>query len=418
MDKNINIWLVQRSEVTPIDKGDNRLLRTGLIADIIANDGHNVTLWTSDFNHFNHSHRFNQNHLSKIKKNYSIQFLKSLGYKSNFSIRRYLDDIYVANQFEKVSKNLPHPDIIMVSMPSIEITSKVVKYSKKNDIPVYVEIRDLWPDIFLDISPLIFKPIIFFVNLYLNIKLKKSLKNADGLIGITESYLKWALNKIKRRKTKNDSVYQMGYLKQNENDLLNYKKLESNTFSFINKSNINVVFVGTIGKTNDLETVLISAKKIANKKLSISFIIAGKGEKYFYLKKKYSYLQNVVFVGWLDRSEIRVLLSKCHIGILPYINSNNYKFNIPNKPSEYLSEGLALALSLDQGEMYQLIQENNIGFSYGNSSNLLIKKLEKLTLDKSKLFEYKKKSLKVFDESFDAQKIYNKLIHFLKERTK
>ena len=52
--------------------------------------------------------------------------------------------MYVANSFTKLAlKDLP--DIILVSMPSIEITSSVIEYARRNKVPVYVEIRDLWP---------------------------------------------------------------------------------------------------------------------------------------------------------------------------------------------------------------------------------------------------------------------------------
>ena len=97
----MKIWLIQRSEITPIDKGNNRLLRTASIAENIINAGHEVIFWTSDFNHFDHDYRFKKSKLVKYKQNYQIQFLKSIGYTKNFSIRRYIDDIYVAKEVYK-----------------------------------------------------------------------------------------------------------------------------------------------------------------------------------------------------------------------------------------------------------------------------------------------------------------------------
>ena len=80
-------------------------------------------------------------------------------------------------------------------MPSIELTSSVIKYAKKNKVPVYVEIRDLWPDIFFDVAPIFSQTICFVLAFFLNQKLKNSLKNADGIIGIANTYLNWALKK-------------------------------------------------------------------------------------------------------------------------------------------------------------------------------------------------------------------------------
>ena len=414
----MKIWLIQRSEVTPIDKGNYRLLRTASIAENIVKAGHEVILWTSDFNHFDHEHRFKKSKLVKYKHNYHIQFLKSIGYTKNFSIRRYIDDIYVAKSFTKLALKKDLPDTILVSMPSIELTSSVIKYAKKNKVPVYVEIRDLWPDIFFDVAPILVKPFVLFFSIFLNQKLKNSLKNADGIIGITESYLNWALKKINRRKSLKDIVIQMGYKKDKSNDYLNethFKKILKK-FSFLKKFQLVTTFIGTIGKTNDLDKVLEAAKLLRNKNMSISFVIAGKGENYSKLLKKYSYLENVYFVGWLDADEIRILLSKSHLGYLPYINSINYKFNIPNKPSEYLSEGLHLALSLKEGEIFDLIDTNKIGFSYRNNSQILVNKLEEFYMNKNKFNEYKLESLRVFRNYFDADRVYTKLTNFLIDR--
>lgn len=417
----MKIWLIQRSEVTSIDKGNYRLLRTASIAENMADAGHDVIFWTSDFNHFEHRHRFKKNKLVKVKNNYHIQFIKSVGYTKNFSVQRYVDDLFVANGFKKLATEKVPPDIIFVSMPSIEIAAKVVKYANINKIPVYVEIRDLWPDIFFDVAPIIIKPLIFFVNIILNYKLKNSLKNADGIIGITDSYLNWALKKIKRNKTQRDIVVQMAYEKNKNEEYLDeikVKKIILEKFSFLNNYKFITVFIGTLGKTNDVKTILEAAKKIKDKNLPIAFVIAGKGEKYNSLFEHYSYLENVYFVGWLDADEIKVLLKISHLGFLPYINTANYKLNIPNKPSEYLSEGLHLALSLSEGEMYNLIKKNNIGFSYGNKSKTLINKLEEYYINKSEFNEYKKLSLNVFYNYFDADKIYMKLINFFVNQKK
>ena len=411
----MKIWLIQRSEITPIDKGNNRLLRTASIAENIINAGHEVIFWTSDFNHFDHDYRFKKSKLVKYKQNYQIQFLKSIGYTKNFSIRRYIDDMYVANSFTKLAFKKDLPDIILVSMPSIEITSSVIEYARRNKVPVYVEIRDLWPDIFLDVTPLPFKPFVFFLNFFFDYKLKKSLKNADGVIGITETYLNWALKKINRRKSQKDTVIQMGYKKNKSNDHLDAIQMKTiiKKFSFLSNFQLVTTVVGTLGKTNDLETILEAAKVLNIKNMSIVLVIAGKGESYCKLIKKYSYLENVYFVGWLNADEIKFLLSKSHLGYLPYINSKNYKFNIPNKPSEYLSEGLHLALSLKEGEMFNLIHKNKIGFSYRNDSQILVNKLEEFYMNKSKFNEYKLKSLSVFNKYFDADKVYMKLTNFL-----
>ena len=56
-------------------------------------------------------------------------------------------------------------------------------------------------------------------------------------------------------------------------------------FFFLKKFQLVTTFIGTIGKTNDLDKVLEAAKLLRNKNMSISFVIAGKGENYSKLLK-------------------------------------------------------------------------------------------------------------------------------------
>lgn len=47
----MNIWLVTIGEPLPIDEGNYRLLRVGILANLLVKKNHNVIWWTSTFNH-------------------------------------------------------------------------------------------------------------------------------------------------------------------------------------------------------------------------------------------------------------------------------------------------------------------------------------------------------------------------------
>ena len=83
----MRIWLVQRAESTPHDDdGNRRLLRIGILADILQEQGHEVVWWTSSFDHVGKKKRYQQSTRVKVKKNYYIQYLKCFGYKRNISL--------------------------------------------------------------------------------------------------------------------------------------------------------------------------------------------------------------------------------------------------------------------------------------------------------------------------------------------
>ena len=55
----MRIWLVQRAESTPHDDGgDRRLMRIGILANILRSNGHEVIWWTSSFDHIGKRKRF------------------------------------------------------------------------------------------------------------------------------------------------------------------------------------------------------------------------------------------------------------------------------------------------------------------------------------------------------------------------
>ena len=56
----MRIWLVQRAESTPHDdNGNRRLLRIGILAEIMQSLGHEVVWWTSAFDHVGKRKRYN-----------------------------------------------------------------------------------------------------------------------------------------------------------------------------------------------------------------------------------------------------------------------------------------------------------------------------------------------------------------------
>ena len=413
--RKLNFWIIQRAEQTIYDDRNARLMRSGIIANQLEARGHKVTLWTSAFNHMEHKHRFDKSTLIKISDNFTIQFIKSIGYKKNFSFRRLVDEKYISLQFKSLLSLHEKPDVILISMPSIELGYEVSKYAKKNQIPFFVDIRDLWPDVFYDVSKAIFHPLIFPIHKYYEFKLKKLLYNSTGIIALTESYLKWGLKKINRRISIKDKVINMGYIHDThtENLAVNNNKIEK-----LNNNNFKLVvtFIGTLGKTNNLEPVLEAARRIEDKQKKILFIVCGSGEKLNFYKSKYSNLSNVTFMGWLDGIKIREILKISDVGILPYIESNNYKYNIPNKPAEYMSEGLVLASSLNDGELYSLIVKSNIGFSYKHNSDILMFELENLLNKPNLVLQLKKNSITTFETHFNAKKLYNDLIQHIEKK--
>ena len=149
----MNVWLVVISEPLPSDAGATRLLRMGQLRECLLSRGHTVTFWTSTFDHVSKTHRAKETRVDKQGAGSVEVLLHGRAYKKHVSISRIINHIQVARAFSKKSCALSAPDVILVSFPSLELALSVVNFGRNMNIPVVVDIRDLWPDIFFDLAP-------------------------------------------------------------------------------------------------------------------------------------------------------------------------------------------------------------------------------------------------------------------------
>ena len=144
----MKIWLVQANEPMPKVDRNQRLFRTGLLAEELNKRGHDITWFATTFDHYTKTQRFSENTTVSINENYKLEFIWAPSYKKNISLRRIINHKYMALGFRKIIVDMDKPDLIYCSFPTIEFAEECMKYGKKHNVKVIVDIRDLWPDIF------------------------------------------------------------------------------------------------------------------------------------------------------------------------------------------------------------------------------------------------------------------------------
>jgi glycosyltransferase involved in cell wall biosynthesis len=395
--KSLRIWLIQIGEPLPII-GNAHKMRTAILADKLVKKGHSVTWFVSAFDHFKKKWIFKKDTQITLKDRYDIIAFKGRGYKNNISLSRFLDHRIIANKFKKQAPQLPKPDIIITSLPSHDLTHQAVLFAKNVNIPILVDIRDEWPDLFLNHIPKGFKllaKILLFNDYQMS---KKSMIMADGLISVMNNLLAWGINYAKREISWKDRVFYLGSTKQNNiNDTADrLLDLAANL-----QDKFVVTFIGTFVQNNNPSILIECAKKLIN--ANIIFILAGDGELIKDLRKASATLPNIIFTGWLNQNEISALLHYSHIGICP---TNQIRDAFPNKVFVYLSSALPILVAFE-GELKEIIEKYQLGFYYPpNDVDALVYCIKKL-YDDSELYKRMTENAKrVFDEMFDADKIY------------
>jgi glycosyltransferase involved in cell wall biosynthesis len=373
----MTIWLITIGEPISIDQNNKpRLMRTGILAEFLVKSGHTIMWWNSDFEHGN-SHRFGEDKLITINEKYSIQLLYGRGYKSPISLSRLVDHYQLSNKFKKYSSELPLPDIIVSSFPPIKLSLEAVNFANKNGIPILIDYRDMWPEIFEDRFPSLFKWMAKIGFSTMNYDVKKIFRKADGIIGITKKFLEFGLKRSQRVKNSFDNFFPHGYPQKTiESTKLNENiNLWKESIPFLNKSDLIVCMFGTLTtRHTDIYTVINAARLLQLEKYSICFVICGNGDAVEDFKKNAIGLNNIYFPGRVNKDQILSLMELSDIGILPYAPRLDFNSSFPNKVIEYMSGSLPV-LTCVEGFLRHSLMEKECGFFYDFQNPESLKKV-------------------------------------------
>lgn len=411
----MRVWLIQIGEPLPIDGKNVRLHRTGILANYLVESGHEVVWWASTFDHFNKKQRYNKDTVIDLRDGCKLILLHSFRYKKNLSISRLINHFFIARRFKRLAKREAAPDIIVSSFPSINLSYEAVQYGNARKIPVVIDARDMWPDIFLDLVPKRIRCIERPLLLPAHRKTRGAFRDADAIIGITAEYVSWGLTYAGRGKTALDRDFPFGYPYKipDNRDIEKADEFWSQYgISKVGKEFI-VCFFGAVGRHFDFDTVLEAANSLDEMGLPFRFVICGSGDKLDHYRGVAERHTNVLFPGWISQAEIWTLMRVASVGLAPYHNVENFTRNLPNKIIEYLSSGLPVLSSLE-GVTAELLQTNGCGVCYenGNPQDLLGKLLYlyKHPAARKKMTE---KAHKLFKERFIADKVYSEMIDYL-----
>jgi glycosyltransferase involved in cell wall biosynthesis len=404
------VWLVQRAEPTPHDaSGRQRRLRTALMADHFHAAGHDVVWWTSTFDHYSRRHRFPCDQRAPVKPGYDIYYLHGPGYRKNVSIGRLVDERRLARRFSVRAEELPPPDLIICSLPSVPMARAAKSYASSRGIPIVSDVRDLWPDAFADVLPqplrLLSKPVIALLRRGVG----EVVDASAAVIGLTDEFLDWAFRISSRPRGQHDRPLAMAYDPSDKIVLSDAEKTVCHAKFAIDPSVLNVFFVGATGPMMALTPVLDAARILEQRKAPVHIRICGDGSLLSALRAQAGTCATLSLPGWIDAREINFLLSQSQVGLLPYIATDAFKWSLPNKFGEYLSGGLALACGLPDSAMARLIEAREIGFSYRDAESLA-DELQVLSQDRTRLAPLRENAARTFEEMFHGPRTYSSFV--------
>ena len=402
------VWILQTGEPLHIDKGNPRPMRAMNLSNKLVDAGHSVILWSSAFSHQGKKHRAKEYSIYKVNDNLEIRLIPSCGYKRHIGLGRLFDHFQLSLNLKKVlKKEKSTPDVGFIGYPPIETAAVMSRWLKKREVPIILDVKDLWPSMFVDAFPKLLRPIarvIFHPYFYLA---KRTIRGADGISAMAPAFLKWVLKFADKKPTDSDKVFRL------TSPISNISKSEvllASKWRDAQGINVNmptVLFVGSFMSVFDFNPIFETAKELKD----CQFVLCGDGDYLSELKNKTQGLDNVFFPGWVDRPKIEVLSDISIASLAPYKNIDNFMVNTPNKIVDSLLLGLPIISPL-RGEVAKLIESNEVGFTYDDSRSL--NNHIQLLINDDKLQEQMSNNAKkLYNKEFEFNMVYDGLVQHL-----
>lgn len=413
--KKLTVWILQTGEPLHIDDGNPRPMRAMNLANALIERGHNVTIWSAIFYHQEKKHR-SQNYKNKIsKERLKINLLSSPGYKKNISINRLIDHLYLAiNLYMELKRTKEKPDVAFIGYPPIEVAFVLSEWLRRHNINYLLDVKDQWPQIFIDALPKYTKNLGRFFFLPYFIVGRRVMKNSTGITTMSEGFLDWAISFSGRNRNTNDRVFPLTRPKTNisQNEIVE-AEIWWDGHGVKDDGTPRICFIGSHSPAFDIEPVFFAAKELEEKGIFFQFVFCGGGSEFENWKKVMTGLTNVCFVGWIDQPRIAVLSQRSIAALAPYKNVDNFILNLPNKIIDYLALGLPV-LSPLRGEVMTLITQNEVGLMYNvEKNNTLFDCIYRLIMDDNLRKRLSQNAKVIYESKFSFTNIYGGLVNHL-----
>lgn len=263
-----------------------------------------------------------------------------------------------------------------------------VWYAKKNRIPHYLYVQDLWPENVETVtgihSPLVVKPIGKMVE-YIY-------KNCSQIFATSPSFVK----EICKRGVPDKKVH---YWPQYAEEF--YRPMEKRAVpEILDDGSFKIIFTGNIGTAQGLEILPRTAELLKDE--NVRFVMVGDGrylETFTEEVKKRKVQDKFIMIPRQPAERIPELLAVCDVAFLSFQDEELWTMTIPAKLQSYLACGMPV-IAAAKGETERIIEEAECGrcCEIGNPEALAVAVRKTMGKDLSVM---KKNSRRYFEQNFD-----------------
>lgn len=362
----MKVWLLQTGEPLPCDRSELRPMRSINLSDALVERGHDVVLWSAAYSHQEKMHRSTSYERIRVNDRLEVRLIPSMGYRRNVGLERLMDHAQLAFRLkQEIKKEQELPDVAFVGYPPIETAAVMTAFLKQKGVPVMLDVKDQWPDIFLEPFPNWIKPLVRIALFPYYSLGKRAMRDSTALSSMADGFLNWSREFSNRSESHYDGVFPLSPGRNFVTDEeIRVAGEWWDSVGVRDDGSKRFVFVGSLSPAFDFLPVKQAAEKCLFKGLGHQFVICGNGALNNEIRKLMSGLGNVVIPGWINKAKIKILAQRSTACLAPYINTDNFKYNIPNKILDSFSFGLPLITSLE-GEVELLAEKYKVALLYG-----------------------------------------------------
>lgn len=413
----MRVWVIKTGEPVPYlpaEAGD-RLFRAGLMAQTLHERGHTVTWWNAQFHHQLKTMRdvTPSTLLHPNRDGPGMIFLPSRGYTSHLSPKRFLDHRDVRRAFERLAPNQPRPDVILCAWPTIDLAFAAVQFGRAHKIPVILDIRDLWPDIFYERitakTGLPFKRY-FFPWERMG---KHAMQGADAVISITQGMLESGQKRFARETNARDRVFHQSQSAVPAPEDIAFWQDKGVD---LDKPKTRLVWAGTLVSDLDIRTLLKAIEVLPDTAAqNLEFVFCGSGDLAPQIEALAKRLPHVIFAGWISQGALSALYAHSHIGMMCYLDRFDFQLSIPNKVADFTRSSMRILTNL-QGEMQRMLGPEGLLIAYPTGNvEALATKLAEIAASPEIYRTPAPQARVLFDRLFDADRVMPEFVDYMEQ---
>lgn len=393
----MNILYIHQHFTTPEEGGGTRSYE---FARYLVKKGHTVTILTGS--------KMNNSLVSKKKKNDEyiegahVIYLKTPYSNYMSSKKRFYSFVDFSLRATLFGTRIKKYDLIFATSTPLTVAIPGIILSFLHRVPMIFEVRDLWPEVPIQMGVIKNPFIIKFLRFFENFTYRRAKHIIALSPGMAEVILTSGISKDKVTMIPN--YCNLDFFKPGKPNINNLGKLEYNNYV--------IAYCGAISDANNLELIIYAAEKLQKASSPAIFVIAGDGklkpklEKLTEVKK----LKNVIFLGKINKYEVVELYRKAVACLVLFKNLPVLSTNSPNKFFDAISTGKPIITNMG-GWIGKLVKNYKIGFSLENNNpQAIVEVVEKLiNMDKNQLEEMGQNARKLAKEKFNQEDMVEKL---------